>query len=153
MNPSIAIIHYASPPVIGGVEFVIEAQARYLISHKFNVKIITGKGQKFAPELDLALIPEIYSLNERNAEAQEELKKGKTETFLSLKKYLIELTEFLGKYLSTMDKTMQMPSTVDRGKQIAKLINSLEHQADLAMYFGLKYSWKKINKIKGKQKD
>jgi glycosyltransferase involved in cell wall biosynthesis len=86
----VAIIHYASPPVIGGVEFVIEAQARYLLSRNFKVKVITGKGEKFAPGLDLALIPEIYSLNEQNTEAQEELKKGKTDKFLSLKKSILE---------------------------------------------------------------
>jgi glycosyltransferase involved in cell wall biosynthesis len=90
MPLSVAIIHYASPPAIGGVEFVMEAQARYLLSRNFKVKIITGRGKKFAPKLELSVIPEIYSLHERNLKAQEELKKGETETFQSLKKYILK---------------------------------------------------------------
>lgn len=90
MASKVAIIHYASPPVIGGVEFVIEAQARYLLSRKFKVKIITGRGEKFAPGLELSVIPEIYSLNERNLKAQEELKRGKTDNFQLLRKHILK---------------------------------------------------------------
>ena len=42
----IALIHYSSPPVIGGVEFVLEAQIRFFLEKGFRVKLITGKGEK-----------------------------------------------------------------------------------------------------------
>lgn len=88
MKKTISIIHYASPPVVGGVEFVIEAQARYLISRGFEVKIIAGKGQNFLPGIKFVRIPEIYSLHREVVKAQEALKKGNTAPFKTLKVHL-----------------------------------------------------------------
>ena len=88
MKKTVSIIHYSSPPVIGGVEFVLAAQTRYLLSRNFQVKVISGKGENFLPEMQFVCIPEIYSLHPKVIEAQEALKKGKIEIFQNLKDYL-----------------------------------------------------------------
>ncbi len=89
----IALIHYSSPPVIGGVEFVLEAQIRFFLEKGFRVKLITGKGEKLFSNLEFTLIPEMYSLHPKVIETQESLKKGNREEFERLKKFLIKRLE------------------------------------------------------------
>jgi len=60
-RPRIAILHYSCPPVIGGVEFVIEAHARLLADHGFNVRLVVGKGGRAHPKVRTVVIPEISS--------------------------------------------------------------------------------------------
>lgn len=67
------------------------------------------------------------------------------------KKYLKELTETVARALNAIDIEMKKPSTVQRGRNIAKICNALEMANDGAMHFGLKYGWKKIDNIKNKK--
>ena len=53
------------------------------------------------------------------------------------KKYLKSLTETVGQFLVALDAVMKLPSTVDRGKEVAILANALEMENDKARYFGL----------------
>jgi glycosyltransferase involved in cell wall biosynthesis len=66
----IAILHYAMPPVIGGVEVTIAAHARLLRAHGHAVQLIAGRGD------DALLIPEIDSRHPRVEAVQRELKHG-----------------------------------------------------------------------------
>jgi len=66
----IAILHYAVPPIIGGVEVTIAAHARLLRAHAYAVKLIAGRGD------DATLIPEIDSRHPRVEAAQRELNRG-----------------------------------------------------------------------------
>lgn len=96
----VAFIHYSSPPVIGGVEFVMEAQARSLLEHGYRVKVIVGKGEPFHPEIEFVLIPEIYSLHPENLVVKEAIFKGdKT----PLKSYKIKLEEKIRESIEDTD--------------------------------------------------
>jgi len=64
------------------------------------------------------------------------------------KKYLKDLTETVAVCLSALDHVMKGPSTVERGKTIAKISNHLDMGNDAAMHFGLGYGFKKIANIK-----
>jgi glycosyltransferase involved in cell wall biosynthesis len=74
-NPKrIAILHYAAPPVIGGVESVLEAHASLFIRHGYDVTVIAGRGEAAAlPQhvkfLPLPMIdsqhPEITAMNQQ----------------------------------------------------------------------------------------
>jgi len=64
------------------------------------------------------------------------------------KKELIKLTEIVAKTLTAIDAEMKNPSTVERGKRIAKICNQLEMTNDSVMRFGLGYGWKKISSLK-----
>ncbi len=53
MEPStnkthVGILHYTAPPVIGGVEAVMLAQAQYLTRHGYAVSVVAGKGEQSA---------------------------------------------------------------------------------------------------------
>ncbi|MCK5471687.1 glycosyltransferase family 4 protein [Candidatus Gracilibacteria bacterium] len=61
----IAILHYSYPPVVGGVEFVMEGHANLLAEMGFPVKIITATGgeENSNPNIEIAKISEIDSSN------------------------------------------------------------------------------------------
>ena len=65
-KPKICIIHYSSPPVIGGVEFVIQAQARLFARAGYPVKLIMGTGSFLTKNepvpIITIIIPEIGTL-------------------------------------------------------------------------------------------
>ena len=42
----IALIHYAAPPIIGGVESVIDSHARLMADDGHRVRIIAGRGEQ-----------------------------------------------------------------------------------------------------------
>jgi len=57
----VAFLHYTAPPVVGGVEAVMEAHARVFLEVGIPVTLIAGQGDASAlpPGADLALIPEL----------------------------------------------------------------------------------------------
>ncbi len=58
---TVALLHYSCPPVIGGVEFVLEAHARLLTGAGFRVRLVVGKGEARHPGVDIATVPELAS--------------------------------------------------------------------------------------------
>lgn len=60
-KPSVAILHYSCPPVIGGVEFIIEAHARAFADAGYPTRFIVGKGGTVHPDVKTIVIPEIAS--------------------------------------------------------------------------------------------
>jgi glycosyltransferase involved in cell wall biosynthesis len=57
----ISILHYAAPPVIGGVESTIYHHARLLSGAGYAVQVVAGRGAEFFPDVDFTLIPEVDS--------------------------------------------------------------------------------------------
>ena len=74
-KPRVAIVHYSSPPVIGGVEFILEAHAREMLKHGYRVKVVTGRGERFHKRIPVAIIPEADSLSKANKRINAELEK------------------------------------------------------------------------------
>ncbi|MEA3485135.1 MAG: glycosyltransferase family 4 protein [Candidatus Aerophobetes bacterium] len=85
-KPNIAIIHYSSPPIIGGVESVLEAQARLFVRNGYYVRIIVSKGKMVQPEIPVSVIPEMDSLYPLNQRIREELRKGQKGEFEKLRR-------------------------------------------------------------------
>ena len=73
---NIAILHFASPPIVGGVESTIYHHARMLNDLGYKVSVITGRGEKFLPEVELFNIPELDSRNDRVQAVGKELAQG-----------------------------------------------------------------------------
>ena len=59
----ISILHYAAPPIIGGVESTIFHHARLLNQAGYKVSIIAGRGSAFDDSIPFISIPEIDSLH------------------------------------------------------------------------------------------
>lgn len=71
------------------------------------------------------------------------MNKTKTE----YKKALKELTSSIILFEEEIGKEMLKPSTAERGKRIAKLLNNLTLNNQIVMRFTLGYTFKKINKL------
>jgi len=61
MNQTISILHYAAPPVIGGVESTIQHHARLLTEAGYAVQVIAGRGAAFHPQVAFHTLPEADS--------------------------------------------------------------------------------------------
>ena len=61
----------------------------------------------------------------------------------SLKRSLRDLANTTEQFLDQLDVLMRQPSTVERGRHVAKLCNVLEMEKDKAKHFGLGLPLKK----------
>ncbi len=62
-KPSLSILHYTAPPVIGGVEATIRDHGRLLARRGYPVMIIAGRGEAWHRRLEMRLIPEADSMH------------------------------------------------------------------------------------------
>jgi hypothetical protein len=59
------------------------------------------------------------------------------------KQYLRSLADATEAFLTRLDVLMRQPSTVERGREIARLCNALEMEKDRAWHFGLGLPFKR----------
>jgi len=64
------------------------------------------------------------------------------------RKHLMDLTQAVGNFLTTLDRLMRTPSTIKRGQDITQLCNALELTNDLARHFGLGIDLRTGKKVK-----
>ncbi len=76
MKKSIAIVHYSYPPIIGGVEFIMEGHAKIFAKNDYLVRIITGVGKSKNYNIRLSLLPDLWSQSRRAKKVAEELDAG-----------------------------------------------------------------------------
>ena len=100
--PTVALLHYTAPPVVGGVEAVIEAQARLFLRAGYQVTVIAGRGAATAlpAGAEFSLIPEIDSLFPPVAAISAALAQGHVpEDLGAVTRYLAEtLSLILGRF-------------------------------------------------------
>ncbi len=74
----IGILHYSAPPVIGGVENVIQAHIRLFVEAGYPTTALTGRGEKHAlPNgAELIQLPELDSQDARILAMSQELEQG-----------------------------------------------------------------------------
>ncbi|MBM3130259.1 MAG: glycosyltransferase family 4 protein [Chloroflexi bacterium] len=84
-KPRLAILHYAAPPTIGGVESTIAAHARLFADHGYAVKILAGRGEPFDARVPLETIPLFDSRAPTVEQVNRELARGAvTDAFTAL---------------------------------------------------------------------
>ena len=69
----IAILHFAYPPNIGGVESMIQEHAQMLTYLNYDVTLVTGSGEETNPKIKLIVIPELQSIVSFNPFLQEKI--------------------------------------------------------------------------------
>jgi mannosylglucosylglycerate synthase len=60
-KPTVAMLHYSAPPVIGGVEFILAAHAREFAEAGYSARLIVGRGGTVHENVRTVVIPEISS--------------------------------------------------------------------------------------------
>jgi glycosyltransferase involved in cell wall biosynthesis len=77
-SKKIAILHYSTSPVVGGVESVIKAHVEQFIERGFNLTVISGRGDaaSLPEEVRYLSIPEIDTKHPKIAALTDELNRG-----------------------------------------------------------------------------
>jgi len=73
---NVAILHYAAPPIIGGVESTIFHHARLLSRSGYDVTIIAGRGEPFQSGIRHHHLPEVDSRHPEVLDIGEKLASG-----------------------------------------------------------------------------
>jgi glycosyltransferase involved in cell wall biosynthesis len=98
---NVAILHYAAPPGIGGVEQTIYYHALELARLGHGVRILAGAGQRFDPRVEVVVIPELGSGHPEVLAVKRQLDRGEvTADFVALRGRLVAL---LAEALAGMD--------------------------------------------------
>ncbi len=74
---TVAILHYAAPPVVGGVESTIFHHARLLADEGYRVKVIAAVGEQFDPRVEFLRTPEVGSRHPTVLALADELRAGR----------------------------------------------------------------------------
>ena len=72
----VVMLHYTIPPVVGGVEFMIEPLSKLFVKNGWHVSLITGKGNINKPNIKSTVIPELFPGHPKIIRMQENLKTG-----------------------------------------------------------------------------
>lgn len=77
-QPETAILHYTAPPVVGGVEAVIQAHTQIFIQAGYPVTVIAGWGEEASlpPGVSFVRIPEMDSQYSQVTQASSQLEQG-----------------------------------------------------------------------------
>ncbi len=73
---AVAILHYAGPPYVGGVEITMAAHGRALSALGWSVRIIAGKGGDAGPGVDVRVLPDLDSRGDVVERVNRELAAG-----------------------------------------------------------------------------
>jgi glycosyltransferase involved in cell wall biosynthesis len=103
-DKKVAILHYAGPPIVGGVESTIYHHALLLSKSGYDIRIIAGRGEAFHENISFHLIPEIDSRHPQVLEIGKQLSQGKISSqFESLRDQLVS---HLSSILNRVDVTI-----------------------------------------------
>ncbi|MHB1159169.1 MAG: glycosyltransferase [Chloroflexota bacterium] len=75
-KPSIAVLHYTCPPVVGGVEQLIAVHAGLFADRGYPTRVVTGKGEPFRADVPVEVVLPLYSKDPELLEINEELDRG-----------------------------------------------------------------------------
>jgi mannosylglucosylglycerate synthase len=73
----IALLHYSSPPIVGGVESVLAHHARLMAKAGHQVAILTGRGEIFDNRIPVCILPRLDSRHAEVMQIKEALDAGR----------------------------------------------------------------------------
>lgn len=73
---AVAILHYAGPPYVGGVEITMAAHARALVADGRPARILAGRAGELGPGISVRTLPELGSRGELLEQVARELAGG-----------------------------------------------------------------------------
>jgi glycosyltransferase involved in cell wall biosynthesis len=76
----IALLHYSSPPIVGGVESVLAHHARLLANDGHEVVILAGRGENYDQRIPVRILPRLDSRYAEVMEVKSELDEGTLST-------------------------------------------------------------------------
>ncbi len=74
---NISLLHYSSPPIVGGVESVLAHHARLMANAGHEVTILAGRGERFDERINVRILPRLDSRHPDVMEVKGQLDTGK----------------------------------------------------------------------------
>ena len=137
----IAIMHYASPPNVGGVESVLAHHALLLANAGHNVTILAGRGEVFDDRIPVRILPRLDSRHAEVIKIKKNLDTGKvTDEFKALSEQikldlLKELQEFellIAHNVASLHKNLALTAALNQVYQIPGFPHLILWHHDLA---------------------
>lgn len=149
----IALIHFAYPPNIGGVESMIKEHAEILSNLGYDITVVTGSGEEKDLKIKLVVIPELQSVMNFNPFLQEKiLKKGIIDN--EFYKLADTIEQGLEKTLEKMDiVVVHNMITIVRNLPFVLAFKNFVKKHPKKKYFGWIHDHSYINEFKIKDLD
>ncbi len=122
----VALLHYAAPPVVGGVESTLKSHARLLSEAGYTVRVVAGRGKGFDAFAPLTLIPQAGSRHPAVEAVQQELAAGQVSQAFrdladdlhdSLKRALFGCDLCIAHNVATLNKNLALTAALHRISQ------------------------------------
>lgn len=127
---TVAILHYAAPPTIGGVEQTIYYHALELARAGCAVRVLAGAGQSFDPRVEMRIVPELGSRHPDVLSVKQQLDQGQvTSDFVALRDKLAALLSdelagvdtLIAHNILTLHKNLALTAALYKFKQSDRL--------------------------------
>jgi len=137
----IALLHYSSPPIVGGVESVLAHHARLMTNAGHEVTILAGRGEVFDERIKVQIIPQLDSRHEEVMKVKAELDVGNiTSDFDTLKESIKnELFEavkecdvLIAHNVASLSKNLALTAVLHEGSQMPSFPKLILWHHDLA---------------------
>ena len=137
----IALLHYSSPPIVGGVESVLAHHARLMANAGHEVTILAGRGEVFDERIKVQIIPQLDSRHDEVMKVKASLDIGNlTSDFDTLKERIKnELFEAVKKCdvliahnVASLSKNLALTAVLYEGSQMPNFPNLILWHHDLA---------------------
>ncbi|MBK9928193.1 MAG: glycosyltransferase family 4 protein [Anaerolineales bacterium] len=137
----ISLLHYSSPPIVGGVESVLAHHARLMMSAGHEVTILAGRGEQFDERINLKILPKLDSRHPDVMEVKGSLDVGKyTPAFDKLRDEIkVELFEALrdcdvliAHNVASLSKNLALTAVLHEGSQSPNFPKLILWHHDLA---------------------
>ncbi|HJW83398.1 MAG TPA: glycosyltransferase family 4 protein [Anaerolineae bacterium] len=134
----IAILHFAGPPTVGGVEWTMLQHARLMADAGYAVRVIAGAGKPFDARVEVVVVPEIGSRQPDVLAVKKELDAGQvTPRFealrdriaVSLRERLADVDILIAHNVFTLHKNLALTAALNRmvSQQTIKLVIGWHH--------------------------
>ena len=134
----IAILHFAGPPTVGGVEWTMLQHARLMANAGYSVRIVAGTGKAFDDRVAVVVVPELGSRHPDALAVKKELDAGQvTPRFealrdriaVSLRECLADVDILIAHNVFTLHKNLALTAALNRmvSQQTIKLVLGWHH--------------------------
>jgi mannosylglucosylglycerate synthase len=137
----IALLHYSSPPIVGGVESVLAHHARLMANAGHEVTILAGRGESFDGRIPVRVLPRLDSRHAEGMEIKAVLDTGKhTPAFDMFKAQVLEellanLKGFdilIAHNVASLNKNLPLTAALHEASQMAEFPHVILWHHDLA---------------------
>lgn len=113
----ITLLHYSAPPIVGGVESVLEHHANLMMSHGHQVQVIAGRGSQFDKKISVQQHPLFDSRHEDVLTIKKELDNGivskkfndlVSDIEIALKSFLVNTDVLINHNVCSLNKNLPL---------------------------------------------